>query len=561
MGMQLPRGPMRFKKTGVKGKGLAAAFHEQLLKHTSERGNMRKRQVKRFTTNKGSRIVGHDMIGTVELLSTSQEADDIIRMEINPVALGFPALSKQAELNQQFKFHSFSVRMPDTATSFVNGDALGWFDRDPNEELPEGIVGLQVGYYKGGKVGSFKKGHQWHLPRFDQLPVLYCNDNGSDERFVTQAIFNLQVITPPSVYTGTTEPTDNQVNLVLELWATYDCEFFVPDITESFADAPDQLLLQAQGNAGTLNFLATDPLVFSTSTVEEDILGIPANIPGFYWILDQGSDRCGILAGYGMDAVSQIAYQVAINSVEDLTMAAQQLLVGGTNITPLAITGGYGKTNSNKSLVAAGTFHINVPGVASDYTPESGSAMHILEEDGTVTTTVCDGTQTYRSNWQAQFNVGGAGDLSGSTRFTSLWTIAGYGNSSQTLISRIAGPQTLEGYARCKYEELDVKTRMSYGSLGAFYKFLHEKLHPRRDPQLPDIEDIISKHRRPSGKEESKEQEEDTSMELGLLRTASSPPPTPNSGVKLELVERKALPTPKDSGANKPLEKKKTSTK
>jgi len=309
--------------------------------------------------------------------------------------------------------------------------------------------------------------------------------------------------------------------------------------------------------AGSSAFLATDPLVFSISNIEEDLLGIPANIPGFYWTLDNGSDRCGILAGYGMDAVSQIAYQAGIHCPgSDMTMAPQVLLVGGTNITPLAITGGYGESNDSRSMVAAGTFHINVPGVGSEYTPASGSTIRILEEDGTVTSTLCDGTQTFRSNWQAQFNVSGSGSLSNDTTFTSLWTIAGYGNSSQTLVSRIAGPQTLEGYARCKYEELDCKARMSYGSLGAFYTFLHQKLHPRRDPQLPDIEDIISRKGHPSGKGDGKEHKDSASMELGLLRVSSSPPPTPNSGVVLEPVEVKATPAPTPSGANKPLVKK-----
>jgi len=426
--------------------------------------------------------------------------------------------------------------------------------------LPEGIVGLQVGYYKGGKVGSYKKGHTWSMPHFDGLPVLYCNDNGSDERFVTQAIFNLQVVTPPSVYTGTTTPTDNQVNLVLELWSTYDCEFFVPDITESFADAPDRLQLRA-GPTPFGNFTMADMFYFDSGMTTKDS-GIKPNIPGFFWGSWNGADHIGILNRYGMDAVSSIAimYGLSTNSSGGLSgLSSVTPTPGGVNI----ISGFRYGMCGNGALDACYFCNIDiaVPGVPHNMTPASGGTIHINEEDGTTTVITCDGSQVFDANFEAVFAFTG-GDLTASGNIVATFRVAvtGYGNSASTLLARSAGPQTLEGYARRKFEELDMSKREKFGSVQGFYQYLHDELHPRRDPQLPDIEDIISRHRHPSGKADGKERKEDAGLELASLRVCSSPPPTPNSGVVLERLEHKAVPAPTPSGANKPLVKK-SSTK
>jgi len=356
---------------------------------------------------------------------------------------------------------------------------------------------------------------------------------------------------------------------VLELWATYDCEFFVPDITEAFGSAPDRAALQrpaAVAPSGTL--LAADPMNLGIGmSVKGDssqwAQGITPNIPGLFWGTWSGSDHIGVLNRYGMDDVDAFSYMFSMSSTvagDFDSLVGTNLSIGGTNVVAAArfpwmtnstLVGG------STQAVFAGNVSVTTPGIPHDMKPPSAATINILNEDQTVDVIVCDGNQVFSANFEALFTSGAT--ITGLTGNISSWlvlAINGYGSQQSTLLTRSAGPQTLEGYARRKFEELPMDDREEYGDLASFYSFLHDKLHPRRDPQLPDIEDIVSRHRHPSGKEDVKEHKDGASMELASLRVSSTPPPTPNSMRSVELVEVKTTPAPTPQGAIKPLVKK-----
>lgn len=302
---------MKFRKTGVKGKGL----HLKALAHARGLAGTRKRYSRRYQSAAGNvRMVGHDLMGTLTISENAQESEFIFTKAINPVELGFPAMATEAQLHQQFLFDAFDVHMPNTATSFINGDSLGWFDRDPNEVVPVGIEGLQIGFYKGGQVGVFKKGHTWTMPHFPNLPELFIADNGSDDRLTQQCVFNLQIVTPPSVYnSGAAE----QVSLVVEFWASYSIEFRVKDISRT----TNLRSVFVKNNTLAVTLDANDPLGW-TATGSNTMTRLsyddnypcsrlaPNHIPGLTWgkITEFGTSYSffGIQSGYSPQVASLV---------------------------------------------------------------------------------------------------------------------------------------------------------------------------------------------------------------------------------------------------------------
>lgn len=317
------------RPTGKKGKGLSAAALVE-MKKLAEHGNRtgeRKRVHKRYTNARGDvRMVGHDFIGVFTIADDALSADTIVSFNLNPTELPFEALQIQSQLHQQFTFDDFAVHMPNTASDFVNGDALGWYDRDPNEAVPAGVSGIQLGYFKQGVSGAYKAGHVWQQPKFPNLPELYCQSNFSDDRFTVQSIFNLQVITPPSTYiSGSATP----VELLVELWAAYSCHFKVPNLAPNFSQGgPSARFFSASPSVGPT---VDDPLQCSDNTMALATTGQPGG--QFNWVEDdftglaldvdsKGYSRISLLKGYGHDHVPGIKVIFSVNGTEAIVYGA-----------------------------------------------------------------------------------------------------------------------------------------------------------------------------------------------------------------------------------------------
>jgi len=209
--------------------------------------------------------------------------------------------------------------MVSSAGDFVNGDCLGWYDRDPDEVLPEGTEGLQIGYYKGGTSGAFKHAHTWRMPNYPDLPILYTRDISSDARLVNQGVFNLQVVLPPSIYVASAETA--AIDLSLEFYCRYKCRFFVNDITAVLSNGPLQSYTAIANSSGGLHIYGGDSSsllglqnadIVNTGTESPPIANWPtSNWPGIalgqvlnFAGTGNAADIILALSGFGADDVS-----------------------------------------------------------------------------------------------------------------------------------------------------------------------------------------------------------------------------------------------------------------
>lgn len=265
-------------------------------------------------------MVGHDLVTVTQITDTAEPTSLVFTLSVNPVDLGFPALSTESTLHQQYIFEDFEIHMVSSAGDMVNGDMLGWYDRDPDEVLPPGLEGLQVGYYKGGTTGAFKRAHTWRMPKYPGLPVLYCRDISSDERLVNQCAFNLQVVNPPSIYVSSADTSAIKLNC--EFWCSYRCRFFVNDITQLLNTQPALALYSISGvggsvlrDAGCLGLRDADlktgpPIPASFAEANGTWLGMALG-----YCAGSNCEFFCALKGYGTDSVA--AFELALGGKED----------------------------------------------------------------------------------------------------------------------------------------------------------------------------------------------------------------------------------------------------
>jgi hypothetical protein len=264
---------------------------------------------------------GHDLIGVLTVTDSADESDGILKIPLNPIKLGFEALQLETQLHQQYRFTKFQIHLPPTASTFVNGDCVGWFDRDPNEAAPGGLEGLQRAWYKGAQTCTFRKGHTWSMPRYDSLPALYCQDNGSDERFVDQATFTIEVMNPPSTYTGS---SPGKVELSVELWCSYEVEFLVRNLAIDTVNEPQFMMVHADGTDNNYNdIFGFQGVITNDTPVIPGDMTIPGMFFGTTSGLGESKDKLdtksvtrasimGMLAGYGMDMGSAYMMHAAV---------------------------------------------------------------------------------------------------------------------------------------------------------------------------------------------------------------------------------------------------------
>jgi hypothetical protein len=148
------------------------------------------------------------------------------------------------------------------------------------------------------------------MPKYDALPALYCQDNGSDERFVDQATFTIEVMNPPSTYTGA---SPGKVELSVELWCSYEVEFLVRNLAIDTVNEPQFMMVHGTGDDCTYNdvwgfggVITNDtPLIPGDMTIPGMFFGTTSGLGGLEGKSDEKSvtraSIVGMLAGYGMD--------------------------------------------------------------------------------------------------------------------------------------------------------------------------------------------------------------------------------------------------------------------
>jgi len=482
----------------------AIVFHKAVL--NSGMQFSRRRTAQRFVRPDGNAsMVGHDFVGTLEITDTAEAGDLVFGLSINPVDLGFPALTVETQLHQQYLFRQFAIHMVNTVGAFINGDVLGWFDRDPDEIIPEGDAAIQIGYYKGGSSGAFKKGHTWHMPHYPDLPLLYCRDISSDQRLVNQAEFNMNIINPPSLYTTTAEAT--AVALNVEIWASYLCEFRVKDIT--------QLILQQPPVAAVAN--VPNPSQ-SLNVSEYNPLG--QNGPASsHWEALSGSNTAGLVGlffGYSVTAVGSFVGMLAgspFSNISELVIECEggntnDYKVWGAGIMDGAYTLGCTVTNEFWQPASTSTTTVGAMSRGSVTVTVPGSVNGTMGSDfggGGVTDNI------YYIDPQGQvkpYPYNAADEV--------LWGVYLQG-SSATYTSTLPynmrvfpvtyaiggaaltyGPATVEGRCMTRWKEMSNAQRREYK--GVFKEFVREvkmALKPKKPDISPELEEALRGLRSP----------------------------------------------------------------
>jgi hypothetical protein len=222
---------------------------------------------------------------------------------------------------------------------------MGYFTRDVNQVPDEGLEGLQVGWYLGGEQCTFKNGKTFRMPHYPNLPNLYCQDLDSDKRLVNQATFTFKVVNPPSTYQSA--PTEGQVDLNVEFWASYTCKFMVRGLSDPPLEQPQMSLViggtpelngPPEGSADDA-FGFVGPTYLSTLDIPECSKGY---IPGLFvgkMALPSSERKAdgksaptstsvyGIAAGFGLD--SACGWTVGLGAVKAANFGA------GFNLEPI----------------------------------------------------------------------------------------------------------------------------------------------------------------------------------------------------------------------------------
>ena len=500
-----PRKLGKFKKTGVKGKNLSETHYKNMLR-SGARGRPASR---RFASAGGTTMVGHDFAGTLVVLQTASEADVVMSMSINPVDLGFPALTIESQLHQQYEFQDFAVHFVRSGTAFLTGDMLGWYDRDPDEILPPGIEGIQVGYFKDGTTAAFKDGHVFHMPRFPDLPLLFTRDISSDERLVNQCVFNLQVVTPPSVFNG---GEAEQVELPVEFWVSYRCKFSVKDITFNPRDGfPNNhvwnnaesgaITLEGRPNGGVFCMACDNASVPNSNVNWYPNLNDygPAGcvgLPGMFWgyKVSAGSGVIGMLAGYGFNKQQRLDILWTSLKTSKITSLGVDPTSSFTNCTvdysagrvaPYTPSASAGPYNTQQTHLWHVT--VNNPGQIQTPTWSSADRVWFIDHDGSVGLMPYDATR--ETLWEASFVFNDTGTATvGVTVETqyldvSLVQYEGFGLLSPAITP---GAATVEGLVKAKFESMDNKERCEYkGEWQRYLSHVRELRKPKPKP-LPD---------------------------------------------------------------------------
>jgi hypothetical protein len=497
-----PRKLGKFKKTGVKGKNLSGKHYQTVLKSVGRgRGTSR-----RFTSGGGTTMVGHDFVGTLVIDVGAGEADLVMSISVNPVDLGFPALTVESQLHQQYVFEEFAVHMMRSGTDFLTGDMLGWYDRDPDEALPPGIEGIQVGWFKDGTSAAFKDGHVWHMPRFPGLPVLYTRDLSSDERLVNQSQFNLQIINPPSVFNG---GEAEQVELPVEFWASYVCKFMVKDITfNANQDFPRNHVFNNQTGTtanyegkglGGVFMLAADFSGVSTDVEwfkNQGEYGTRCcGLPGMVWGYVHGGPILGMLSGYGYNKAEK--FQVLWSSTKAAKLLCAGLNTSDSTFTNCSVIAGLARNapycassdfTSNTQQAQVWVVTVDNPGEVQTPPWQSDDKAWFVDFDGSVQQLPYDATREIIWFIQPVFVDTGTSTLTLSAENQYLDVALEQTETFGLLSPAVTpGPATIEGHVREKWGRMTNDEKSVYK--GKWQNFLHhvrEKRKEQKRKPLPD---------------------------------------------------------------------------
>lgn len=475
------------KHTG--GRKEASAMHKHLTTH---RG--RKPEHHKYTDAKGNvRMVGRDLAGLLTISDDSEQTDIIFEQIIAPDKLGFPALSIESLLHEQFYFTEMHFDTPDNASAFVNGDVLGFFNRDPSAPLPSGFSGLQAGYFKGGHIGVYKQGFEYKMPLFEDTPVLYVNAEGSDDRLTEQCTFQIMVVNPPTVYSSGGGGAD-AVQLPIEIWATYSCEFYVATIDNA-------TLNQGPCTAWYRSQIAdskVDPLGCALPATGAGGIEYKSwqsrfkPVPGFFMATNATTSVLGVLANYGSDTVEFVqvdvtrgTYQIAIDYITPLA--------AGVHLATLRESS-QGLANFVDTLAAHPSrefdrylLQIDTPGYSENI---QFSSIRVVDPGSSTGWKELSPTQMYPVNWYIAFSSSAA---NANPMFVSIacTSIASTGVAASSMYNK-CGIATVEGQATQRWRDMTPKERAEFGSVDDFIKAIKRDKSPPKEKKIlvEDIEDF-----------------------------------------------------------------------
>jgi hypothetical protein len=514
----------------------AKAFHESLKRDRSGKAIHRS-----FLHPNGDvTMVGRDVIGFFTVADSAQPGDKIIDFPINPVSLGFPALTLESQLHDQYYFEEFEVIMPPTVGTMTNGDFIGFYNRDPDQPQPDGEEAIQIGAYKQGKVAVFKEGAKMPLPKFESVPTLYCSQLGDDSRLTEQATYQEQIVTPPYINNGTEA---DQVDTPTERWCHYRCHFKVSTINES---AIGQGLSAVLYSGDTYQETKGDPLNLNNIT---EFAAVPEFTPfnTFYGLClgvdgDGNGDFVGVVDGYGADFIPAVQISIYEGDPEaKMASGFSQTLENCVNEVDVSAW------STTHSLVTSMT-KVTVPGKK---TRKTVSVMWILTQQGWQQFPA----DAYDFIWRLILTKTTVGTGATDSWYLMVSAMKQAPDLNQLSLSR-AGPATVEGLAVERWEKLTKAEKKEFNNnVWHFIRACRRRnaKDVQKDILTDDIEDLV----RPEDfdlKQETKAKPPQDPIEmkrlslLGRIRNRNplpiqidepaSPPPTPASTQSTGVVKK-----------------------
>jgi len=312
----------------------------------------------------------------------------------------------------------------------------------------------------------------------------------------------LQIVNPPQVYNGAVA---TQVELHIELWASYVCKFFVKDIAFLADDTPMRNhLVSTQPNmhydvalgiyfqGGTL--VSGDDVVWDGDGRYSD----PIGVPGLFWGFSSwyGGGVIGQLAGYGFNKVSQARVDVFDTNLAALTT---QALNGASPFVNCTLTNtlteqvpGIGTASS---MIGSGTnvrahtswiVAINQPGELQTPTWQSDDRLWFVDHDGVVRLMTYDASREFIWLMNPCNLTSGVTSLTADNaeRFTfAIESMQGFDLLSPAIKP---GPATVEGQVREKFTKMSNDDRARFdGKWQKYLQYVRSKRKPDPKP-LPD---------------------------------------------------------------------------
>lgn len=180
-------------------------------------------------------ITGQERISAVNVVASSAPGTQLVTLDINPKNIG-SRLPQFAQLYRKYIFKSINFQYVPNATAFTAGantELMMAMDYDPSstDVIPSDVLNVDdIFAWEGSVAGSAIGAIRATLKRLDPDTEFYVDDDGGENRLVTQARYFLVNSSTPA---ATAE--------LGVLFCTYVVELFIPHVVDTVSTADSNI--------------------------------------------------------------------------------------------------------------------------------------------------------------------------------------------------------------------------------------------------------------------------------------------------------------------------------